>query len=362
MNYTNNFAERKNLYFNSASSGVLTLNAVKEAKRYLDIMALCADVRIDEYFEILDKAREGAAGIIGAEKKSIGLISNTTTGIFIVRNTFPEIKNIVIYGHGFPCTLAPFLHDGRYRVEVVSKDMNLLNKMLSQINRSIVFVDLVDFLTGELIDIDELTEVVHNHNSIVAVDAIQGAGYLPLSMKDSPTDFLFAGTSKWLLGPQGAGFIYINEKHIEKSVFRNLGWLSLDYRDFDSFATLPEPRKDASGLESGTRNVIGAVMMKENLKFLNSVGIEEVYRHDLEGAEIIMKKAEMMGSVTQQSGSMNTPIVSLKTRNIHHLYNYLSEHNVQVSFRENYIRIAYHIFNTAEEAEKLVEILDQYKL
>lgn len=362
MNYTENFETRKNLYFNSASSGMLTKSAVKEAKRYLDVMSLCADVKLDEYFEILDGARSGASEIIGADKKNIGLLQNTTSGVFTVRNAFPDIKNIVIFGHGFPCTRVPFMHDSRYRIEVVSKNVSLLNKLLSQVNRAIVFADLVDFLTGELIDLDELTDIVHQHNSILAIDAIQGVGYLPLSMRDSSVDFLFSGTSKWLLGPQGAGFIYISDEHLDRSISKNLGWLSLDYRSFDSFSALPEPRRDASGIEAGTRNVIGAIMMRENLKFLNSVGIEEIYRYDLEGAEIIMKKAEVMGSVNQQSGSMKTPIVSLKTRNVHHLFNYLSEHSVQVSFRENHIRIAYHIFNTLEEAKKLVEILDNYKV
>jgi len=362
MDYSMNFAKRENLYFNSASSGVLTLNAVKEAKRYLEIMSVCADVRLDEYFEILDSARTEAGKIIGAEKKNIGLIPNTTSGVFAVRNAFPDIRNIVIYGHGFPCTLAPFLHDSKYKVEVISKDIRLLGKMLSQAGKAVVYADLVDFLTGELTDMDELAELVHSHNSVLAVDAIQAVGYLPLSMRDSDVDFLFSGTSKWLLGPQGSGFIYVKDEHIDRCVSKNLGWLSLDYKNFDSFAVLPEPRHDASGVEAGTRNVIGAIMMKENLKFLNAVGIEEVYRHDLEGAERIMKKAELMGSVTQQADSMKTPIVSLKTRNIHHLYAYLTDKKVQVSFRENYIRVAYHIFNTIEEADKLVEMLGGFKI
>ncbi|HAV92292.1 TPA: hypothetical protein DCW38_03830, partial [candidate division WOR-3 bacterium] len=287
MNYSDNFAKRENLYFNSASSGILTLDAIREAKRYLDIMSLCADVRLEEYFEILDRARTEAGRIIGTHTKNIGLIQNTTTGVFIVRNTFYDIKNIVIFGHGFPCTLSPFLHDTKYRVEIISKDMELLHKMLVQVKRSIVYVDLVDFLTGELTDIKKIADIVHENNSILAVDGIQGAGYLPIKIDATGADFFFTGTSKWLLGPQGSGFIYINDKHIDRTVARNLGWLSLDYKTFDSFAVLPEPRKDASGIESGTRNVIGAVMMKENLKYLNSIGINEVYRHNLEGAGII---------------------------------------------------------------------------
>jgi len=362
MDYSSNFAKRDNLYFNSASSGILTLNAIREAKRYLDIMSLCADLKLDEYFNLLDSARNECAKLIKAQKENIGLIQNTTVGVFIARNTFPEIKNIVIYGKGFPCTLAPFLYDTRYRIELVSKNIIHLQKILAEVKRSIVYVDLVDFLTGELVDIDRIAETVHNNNSILAVDGIQGMGYLPIRIEETGADFLFAGTSKWLLGPQGSGFIYINDKHIEKCIHRNMGWLSLDYKTFESFETLSEPRNDASAVESGTRNVIGILMMKENLKLLNSIGINEIYEHNLEGAKMIAKKAEIMGAVTQQSEMLKTPIVSLRTKNIKHLYKYLIDKGVIVSFRENYVRFAYHIFNTTNEAEKLVKILNEYKI
>ncbi|HAV92831.1 TPA: hypothetical protein DCW38_06590 [candidate division WOR-3 bacterium] len=66
--------------------------------------------------------------------------------------------------------------------------------------------------------------------------------------------------------------------------------------------------------------------------------------------------------VAQESSNLKTPIISLRTRNIKHLYTYIAERGVIASLRENYIRFAFHIFNTIEEAESLVEILDDYKI
>lgn len=350
------------LYFNSASEGLITAEAYDAAVSYLQRVASEGDKDLDLYFSTIENARKYAADIINAHAEQIGFIRNTTEGVQIIKNSYPEIKNIIIYGRSFPCTEVPFIADKRYDVDVLSQSPEKLRQVLKENGRSIIFTDLVNFLTGELTDIDVITEIASVNDSIVAVDAIQACGYLPIDTDSMKPDFLFTGTSKWLLGPQGGGFMYIDRKHFKRMAAKCSGWLSLNYTDFGSFEHLPDPRNDASVIEAGTRNYIGLIIMEKNLQFLSETGIENIYKHNMTGIRALLSKLEMMGSVTQDSAHVKTPIVSLKCRNTKQLFNYLLKNNVAMSFRDNHVRFAYHIYNTIEEVERLKEILEKYKL
>jgi len=358
--YSTYFNQRDVLYFNSASSGIPTKESVLKAQKLLEKLSFEGDIPLETYFSTIENCRKEIAKLINCKQSSIGLVQNTTSSVHIIKNGFSEIKKIIIYGKTFPCTLIPFLKDDRYSVEVIAKNPNNLDRELSKYKKSLVFVDLVDYLTGDIVDLNILLEIVHNRNSIIAVDAIQAAGSVPIDIGKTPVDFLFAGASKWLLGPQGIGFLYIDEQHIDRIVKRNCGWLSLDYKNFDSFENLPEYRMNGSGIEGGTRNFLGITMMGENLKFLNSVGKEEIYSHNLEGIKNIGHMLENFGFLSQNIIEIKTPIISFKTKNTKNFFNYLIEKNVRVSFRDGMVRFAFHIFNNENELSRLKELIERF--
>lgn len=354
------FNPREVLYFNSASSGIPTKESVSKAQKLLEQLSFEGDVPLETYFSTIENCRKEIAKLINCKQNSIGLVQNTTSSVHIIKNGFSEIKKIIIYGKGFPCTLVPFQKDDRYSVEVITKNPNNLDRELSKYKKCLVFVDLVDYLTGEMVDLNVLLEIVHSRNSLIAVDAIQAAGSVPIDLEKTPVDFLFAGASKWLLGPQGIGFLYMDEQHIDRVVKRNCGWLSLDYKNFDSFENLPDYRINGSGIESGTRNFLGITMMGENLKFLNSIGKEEIYSHNLEGIKNIGHMLENFGFLSQNLIEIKTPIISFKTKKTKNFFNYLIEKNVRVSFRDGMVRFAFHIFNNENEIFRLKEIMDRF--
>jgi selenocysteine lyase/cysteine desulfurase len=86
------------------------------------------------------------------------------------------------------------------------------------------------------------------------VDGIQGVGALPLSVGNSGIDFLSNGGHKWLMGPQGCGFMYISPVLFERLKPAFAGWLSVkdswnffDYRlDFLVYAGRSPDRRTFS--------------------------------------------------------------------------------------------------------------------
>lgn len=349
------------LYLNTASSGIMTAKASESAEEYLNTAMSRGDVLYEEYISIIDSARNAAGLLLDVPEENIGFIHNTTHGIEIMKRTFPDYRNIVIFGKSFPCTKAPFMYDSKYRVEMISDDMNLLEKALSRKKKALVFVDYINFLSGEMRDIERIAEICRKFKAILGIDAIQAMGWLPIDIRRIKPDFLFAGASKWLLGPQGIGILYADSRHQSALAARNSGWLSLKYNNFESFGILPHPRDDISAVESGTRNLLGLIILKENLKILNQCSLKRIKKHNLSLTKMLAVQLESMGDASQNSAHIQSPIIALQRKNGKDLYNYLNDNNAVVSYRDESIRFSVHLYNTENDIEKVIMLLKAYK-
>lgn len=348
-------------YLNTASSGIMTVKASESANTFLNTAMSRGDVLYEEYTSIIDSARNAAGLLLDVPEGNIGFIHNTTHGIEIIKRTFPDYRNIIIIGKSFPCTKAPFMYDSKYRVEMIADDMNLLEKALTRKKKALVFVDYINFLSGEMRDIEIIAEICRKYKAILGIDAIQAMGWLPIDMQRIKPDFLFAGASKWLLGPQGIGILYADSSHQSALAAMNSGWLSLKYDNFESFGILPHPRGDISVVESGTRNLLGLIILKENLKILNQCSLKRIKQHNLSLTKMLALQLEKMGDVSQDSAHIHSPIIALQRRNGKYLYNYLSDNDTVVSYRDESIRFSVHLYNTKDDIERVIMRLKAYK-
>src|SRR5262249_28042419 len=91
----------------------------------------------------------------------------------------------------------------------------------------VLTVSHVEFSTGFRNDLDALVSLCEAHGIALFVDAIQGIGPLVLDVKRTPIDFLAADGHKWLLGPEGAGFLYVRRDWLERLRPLGVGWHSV---------------------------------------------------------------------------------------------------------------------------------------
>ena len=71
---------------------------------------------------------------------------------------------------------------------------------------AVVFTVLSETSTGVVNDVRALTEVVHRHGALIAVDAISGLGAVPLPQDEWGVDVVVSGSQKALMSPPGLGF------------------------------------------------------------------------------------------------------------------------------------------------------------
>ena len=222
-------------YFDHAAVGPLSLPASQAVQKWCQEITEQGDVPWLEWNQEVETTRVLAAKMIGAAATEVALIPNTTTGINLVAEGYPwqAGDNLVFPENEFPSNAYPWMALQEKGVEIRKLpmpkgklDLDQLDAYCDQQTR-IVAMSWVHYLTGYRIDIEAVTEIVHQHGALFFLDAIQGLGIYPLDMATSGIDFLAADGHKWLLSPEGAGIFYCKREHLTKLRPIGIGWNSV---------------------------------------------------------------------------------------------------------------------------------------
>jgi selenocysteine lyase/cysteine desulfurase len=90
----------------------------------------------------------------------------------------------------------------------------------------LVAVSAVQFQTGLCLPLARMASLCRHYGAELAVDAIQACGVMPVDVEALGVDYLVSGAHKWMLGVEGAGFVYAREACARALVPRTAGWLS----------------------------------------------------------------------------------------------------------------------------------------
>ena len=79
-----------------------------------------------------------------------------------------------------------------------------------------VAVSHVLWTTGLVLPLPEIAAAAHAVGATVLADGAQSAGAIPLDMAATGADFYAASGQKWLLGPQGAGALWVHPRQYDR--------------------------------------------------------------------------------------------------------------------------------------------------
>ncbi|MDV3103044.1 aminotransferase class V-fold PLP-dependent enzyme [Thermococcus waiotapuensis] len=372
-------------YLNTASLGLMPASALQRANELLtDVVSFEGEVNSVDYMNqvFLEPALREAAKLMGVHVENVGLSIQTTEGLRRLLLSMEPRKgqNIVSLDTEFP-TIPALLksYSKRFGLELrVVKNENGLHP-LETIERAIddntlaVVLSSVNWVTGERINLRELSRAVHEHGAWLIVDAVQHLGSLRLYPEKEGVDALAAGGEKWLLSPDtGAGLIYASDEFLEgaKPI---TGLLNMEppTENWGSWWGLPD--KDPWGrlkVSEGVKKLdfgggppyIIAAAFRASLELINEVGIEEIERHNLRLAERVTDEALSAGlGVFGENSAIVTVKTGMSYEGEEEVYRRLSGRGIAVSHRgvlgHHGIRVSPHLYNTVEDVELFLEEL-----
>ena len=318
------------------------------------------------------EARAAAGALIGASPDEIALVPNTSVGLNVAARALPlEPGEIVLVSdREFPANVYPWLalRDRGVSAELAPvtaagwPDEDRLLERLADPRVRVLAVSMVQFSTGFRADLDRLSAACRANGAWLVVDAIQGLGHCPLDVRDTPVDVLATGGQKWLLSPWGSGFVYVRRELIERMTPAHVGWMSFEGTDdFTSLLDYADAlRADARRFEVGTVATQDVMAMTTSLGLIRELGVEAISAWTCALSEPLLAWADRrcVRVVSPRDGVHRCGIVCLAPDDARDAHRRLKAAGVVCAFREGAIRFSPHAYNTPEEMEKVVEVLD----
>jgi selenocysteine lyase/cysteine desulfurase len=284
----------------------------------------------------------------------------------------PEGSNVVSSRAAFPSTVYPWARvceSNGAEIRLADYDDSLYTDardILSLIDEktSVVTISHVEYSNGQRYDIEKLSEAAHSVGALLVVDATQSMGMFPIDAHSTKADAIVSSGYKWLRGTYGAAVGYISP-----SVVGDLNPGLIGFRSNADLWDLRADRlvlpEDASRFEYTTIHFGAALGLAAAIDELVGIGMEEVWRHDLELVDSLVEGISGLGIdiVSPLSDSERSAIVSLRlpsgNSSIEVAERLQSEYSILVTSRSGLLRVSPHVDNNLGEIESLVSALGE---
>ncbi len=136
-----------------------------------------------------------------------------------------------------------------------------------------IAVSWIGYASGLRIDVAELVRLAHEPGILVCLDAIRRAGVFRLDVHETGVDFFVAADGhKWMLGPEGAGILFVRREHLDVPRPMGVGWNSV-VSQYDFSRIEFKLRDSAARYEGGSQNMVGLLALGASLDMLASFGL-----------------------------------------------------------------------------------------
>ncbi len=308
-----------------------------------------------------EEACVGFGKLINARPHEVCAQPNTSAGLTAVAETLKWRRgsNVVINDLENSANLVPWLSqrrrgvdvriisgvDGAVRVEDVEKVVDDDTVALS--------ISHVQWLTGARSDLRTLASIAHDHGALLVVDGIQAAGSLAVDVKRDDVDFYACGSYKWLLGPSGAGFLYVREELIDDLEPSFYGYRAVGKLDLDK----PKLKETAKKMELGEPAYLSFVGTKAGIDMFLELGPGAIEERVLKLSGMLHDGLAELGVdlMSPSDEGLRSGVVSFRIDDAAKLRDQLRAAGLVVSLRPIGIRVSADFYNTEEEVERLLE-------
>jgi selenocysteine lyase/cysteine desulfurase len=352
----------RGVYFNTGASGpaprpvVEAMTDTGERHEFEDPVGRGAYTSAYDTFET---TRDTVAGLLGAQPDEVALTDSTADGIARIAAALDWHPGDVVVRTDLehPAGVVPWwnLRDQGVEVRVLETEAGRLD--LDELTDAVADARLlclnsITWSHGTRLPIPEVVEIAHEAGTLVLVDAVQSPGQIPVDVREWGADFVAAAGHKWLLGPWGAGFLYVDRAVADGLTPGVAGYRSVvDPGDPD-----PELAPGARRLEVGTASPAPYRGLRAAIETIESVGYDAItgrierltdrLKAGL-GDRLLSPRQYESGLVTFTASDPEALVDRLKEAGIH----------VRSLPYPDAVRASVHAFNTEDEVDALLGAL-----
>jgi selenocysteine lyase/cysteine desulfurase len=290
--------------------------------------------------EDTDRARAAFARLVRTDPARVAIGATVSGLVALVAASLPVGTRVIVPDVEFTSTLFPFMVQPG--LEVATVPPARLADAIDAGTGAVAF-SAVQMSTGEVADLEAILAAAAAHDVRTLVDATQAAGWLPLAA--DRFDFLVAAGYKWLLSPRGTAWMTVAPERLDGLLPAQAGWFAGD-DVYEAYIGPPLRLADDARRLDTSPAWFSWVGCLPALELLNDVGVEAIHEHDVRVANHFRARLGLEPS--------NSAIVSIEAPGA---LEKLRAEGIQAAEPGGRLRLAFHLYNDEEDADRAVDVL-----
>ncbi|MDS0243219.1 MULTISPECIES: aminotransferase class V-fold PLP-dependent enzyme [unclassified Haloferax] len=350
-------------YLNTGAHGPSPRAVVERVERFLEYHEYESPADDGPYstaFATYEDVRADVADFLGADASEIALTQSTTDGINRIATTLDWSPGDVVVRTDLehPAGILPWRRLEREGVEVrvVESENGRLDR--DQYTEAVEGASLVCFSAvtwnyGTRLPVGDLVDVARDAGALTLVDAVQAIGQLPVDVHEWGADVVAGAGHKWLLGPWGAGFLYVRRALADRLEPRAVGYRGVTEPTSETTTFKP----GAPRFEIGTTSPAVHVGLREAIDLAERVGLDRTEDHITSLADRFVDAVpvdRLVSPHTPESG-----LVTIDVDDPAATVDRLAAEGVVVRAlpEPNAVRASFHSFNDESDVDTLLDTL-----
>ncbi len=344
-------------YLNTATYGQVPLRAAAALSAHMarrDEHA-CSDFL--SWFDDLDSLRADIGRLIGCTGDDIAFLPTASTALSLLMAgiDWQPGDRVVTLTHEFPNNLYYPALLGSRGVEFIETPWERFWDAVTPRTR-LVAISTVSYITGFRPPVEEIAAELNRRSILFFVDGTQSVGALPMNVSAFEPSMMAVDAYKWMLTPNGAGFVYVHPRVRQWLLPAVVGWRSHhDWRSVDNLHTgAPEFSTTAEKYEGGMLPFPILYAMQEVIRQMLELGPAAIEAQVMALSNDLRTRLRSLGAEVLHEGA---PIVSARFPAAQFpeastMARRLKEQGVLVSARHGNLRISTHFYNDASDLDR----------
>lgn len=327
-----------------------------------------------------EQARQDIADFIGAkDKKDIIFTRGTTEAINLVAFCFGETfidegDEIIVSAVEHHSNLVPWQMMCERKKAILriiplkddcQLDLKAFENLLNE-RTKLVAVAHVSNVLGMVNPIETIISMAHKAGAKVLIDGAQSVAHTRVDVSQLDADF-FAFSGHKIYGPTGIGILYGKENILNAMIPYQGGGEMIQHVEYQHTTYNELPYK----FEAGTPDFIGSVGLSEALKFVRSIGIENIKQHE---TDLLVYALNQLNQIEGMKiiGQPTSGVISFNVGKIHpydigvlldkqgvavRTGHHCAEPLIDLLGLPGTVRISFAIYNTKEEIDIMIKAL-----
>ena len=359
-------------YLNAAYLGPRLRSVDAAGRAALARTARPWEIAASDFFADAEVVRERFATLVGGDPDGVAIVPAVSYGIALAAKNLPigRGEKVVVLEEQFPSNVyewhaAAKAAGGAVVTVARPPDHDWTTAVLERIDgdTAIVTVPNCHWTDGTVLDLVRVGEAARAAGAALVVDATQSLGVRPLDVGAVRPDWLTVAGYKWMLGPFALGYCWV-APHRRDGEPLERNWLTRE--GAEDFAGLV---RYTDRFAPGARRYDMGERANFHLLPMGIASLEQLLAWDVGEAEAYI--GALTDQIAEGATSLGWDVAPRASRSRHmlglrrpdglpeKLPALLKDANVYVSVRGTSIRVSPHVYNTREDAARLLEVLER---